>query len=615
MKIISVEIAAFGKLQDVKADFLPNFNYICNVNGFGKSTLAAFVRAMLFGLNYNFTKIGDERVNDVTRYCPWNSTGKFGGAMTVEHNGKRYRIERFFGQTARSQTLAVTEVASGKRLDITDVGGYFLGLTADSYDRSTYFPQEYVELASNENISSRLANVVEGGADYDQVAAKIREYKKSFKYERGTGGLIFDLTERHADALRKLEQAKSAVAEKERAEVRIGQIKQEVDKIREQKKQNEQRLAALNEQILRSEPTASELNSARLVSEAEVKVASYPKGFEQIADKAEEIGNQAENQAKKPQTSKKIKLALLVIAILFIAGGAAALFFLKPLGFALIGVGAVLAVAALVVKPKPTAAAAQKEKLLGEYFDLASKIVDCSDYDYYKTKNAIANLKRQYYQDVSRLNALRENAPAQRTSPADLSALKRQAEGVSAAIADLSASSERLIAESARLSAFAESVTDNRAEIEDAVLSLWQKLDKAKRDYAVACQVADLIDQAKSKLSLSYLPALCKRTTELLNAATAGSYRVVLTDKFQISVIEGGQTHGFSSYSRGIREMTLLCFRIALSQMLYGGKIPLLILDDAFVNFDDANYARAMQLLNQMTPQTQIVYLTCHSRK
>ena len=178
MKIVNVSVFAFGKLQSVNLTFNSGINVLQNKNAFGKTTLAAFVRAMLYGINYNYSKEGDERVNDVTRYCPWGFGGKFGGSMTVEHNGANYRIERFFGGTARAEVLSVTNESTGATVDVRGgVGEYFLGLTADSYDRSTYFPQESVELAANENLESRLANLVDS-ADYDRVQDKLLAYQR-----------------------------------------------------------------------------------------------------------------------------------------------------------------------------------------------------------------------------------------------------------------------------------------------------------------------------------------------------------------------------------------------------------------------------------------------------
>ena len=49
MRLLSVYVAGFGKLRDADFDFNKEITAICEKNGFGKSTLAAFIRVMLFG--------------------------------------------------------------------------------------------------------------------------------------------------------------------------------------------------------------------------------------------------------------------------------------------------------------------------------------------------------------------------------------------------------------------------------------------------------------------------------------------------------------------------------------------------------------------------------------
>ncbi|MGN1066585.1 MAG: ATP-binding protein, partial [Candidatus Fimimonas sp.] len=126
--------------------------------------------------------------------------------------------------------------------------------------------------------------------------------------------------------------------------------------------------------------------------------------------------------------------------------------------------------------------------------------------------------------------------------------------------------------------------------------------------------VLTLLEQAKENLSTSYLPALSEQCGKLLNAVTNGRYEVKLDRNFTLRLQENGVTKPSEYFSRGIREITLLCFRVALSQMLYGGKIPLLIIDDAFVNFDEENFLQATKLLKNLSQSTQIVYFTCHER-
>ena len=54
MKLLQCKIENFGKLSDVSFDFSEGVNTFCEENGWGKSTLANFVRIMFFGfLNGN----------------------------------------------------------------------------------------------------------------------------------------------------------------------------------------------------------------------------------------------------------------------------------------------------------------------------------------------------------------------------------------------------------------------------------------------------------------------------------------------------------------------------------------------------------------------------------
>ena len=145
----------------------------------------------------------------------------------------------------------------------------------------------------------------------------------------------------------------------------------------------------------------------------------------------------------------------------------------------------------------------------------------------------------------------------------------------------------------------------DKAEIEDKILDARAAKADEEQKYDTAERVSQLLVAAKENLSGSYLPKLRARVTELVDYVTGGSYEVTLDRNFAVRLRENG-----------IREITLLCFRIALSELLYDGAVPLLIVDDAFVNFDDDNFARATRLLADLSAKcgTQVIYFTCHSR-
>ena len=93
MRLIRCHIENFGKLSDVTIDFDKNINCINEENGWGKTTLASFIKVMFYGFE-NETK-RDNIAKERFIYKPWQA-GVYGGQLTFEENGNTYTIERFW---------------------------------------------------------------------------------------------------------------------------------------------------------------------------------------------------------------------------------------------------------------------------------------------------------------------------------------------------------------------------------------------------------------------------------------------------------------------------------------------------------------------------------------
>ena len=89
MVLISLHVENFGKLTDYTLKAEPGLNVILRENGWGKSTLAAFIRVMFYGFAGE-TKRRDAE-NERRRYRPWKQTGVYGGQLVFERKGKKYR--------------------------------------------------------------------------------------------------------------------------------------------------------------------------------------------------------------------------------------------------------------------------------------------------------------------------------------------------------------------------------------------------------------------------------------------------------------------------------------------------------------------------------------------
>ena len=88
MKLIECHIENFGKLRDYTVKFDDGCNIFCRPNGWGKSTLAVFLRVMFFGFEGENRR--KEMENERKRYQPWQG-GVYGGSLIFETGGKYYR--------------------------------------------------------------------------------------------------------------------------------------------------------------------------------------------------------------------------------------------------------------------------------------------------------------------------------------------------------------------------------------------------------------------------------------------------------------------------------------------------------------------------------------------
>ena len=98
MKILSLYIDNFGKLSDYRLELNGDLNCIFRENGYGKTTLAVFIKSMLYGMQKSTKRSPLE--NDRKHYLPWGG-GAYGGTLDVETDTGRYRIERSFGKKER----------------------------------------------------------------------------------------------------------------------------------------------------------------------------------------------------------------------------------------------------------------------------------------------------------------------------------------------------------------------------------------------------------------------------------------------------------------------------------------------------------------------------------
>lgn len=198
MKLIRCYIENFGGLQQYTVDFSDGLTVICEPNGFGKTTLAEFIRAMFYG----FPRANKDLLkNPRQKYAPWQG-GRYGGYLIFEHNNKQYRIDRSFGETPKGDKFKLYDEETHKESrDFTaDIGNELFGLDGEAFLRSTYMPQMRDSgLLSTDSIRAKLGNLLEDTADmgsYEKALARLRDKRTAYEHFRGNGGSIHELNRR-----------------------------------------------------------------------------------------------------------------------------------------------------------------------------------------------------------------------------------------------------------------------------------------------------------------------------------------------------------------------------------------------------------------------------------
>lgn len=196
MKLISLYIENFGGLHQYELTFDDGLTVIREENGFGKSTLAEFIRAMFYGFPRKGKTLDKSRRQ---KYTPWNGGG-FGGNLVFEAEGNRYRVERTFGATPKGDSFTLIDLSTNRKSNrySEELGLELFQLDGDSFERSTYLPQlAEGQSLTTDSIRSKLSNLVEDTNDvgnFEKAITALKTKRSALIPYRGNGGSVAQAT-------------------------------------------------------------------------------------------------------------------------------------------------------------------------------------------------------------------------------------------------------------------------------------------------------------------------------------------------------------------------------------------------------------------------------------
>lgn len=642
MKLLSAKIKAFGCLKNYEINFSDGLNVVREDNGFGKTTVANFIKAMFYGINYSRSKQINQ--NEYKLFKPFNSTEKFGGILRFSHKGSNFRIERYFGATAKEQEARLYDDDTNKAYKIEtgdpskELGARIFGVDADTFSRLVYLPQCEVAITSNDDFVKRLSQLEENTADDNNFATAdkaLREFCKELRLEKGNGGKLYVLERRQKELQEKFV---AAVNEEKKARELSDKIIDDVNKINATEKIIVEADAAVEKYTKQAEKYSGAKELAqykaalREVSAEYAKTLSKKEENQKFADgfKAQKADLPKKEQPCPPPPPQKAKMPAwqIVVGIILVVAGAALCAVKWYVGVPVAVLGAIFVAvcrAGVAKKQKETWETAQKnyERQQKEYDEW---LMWRQNQEAYLTEK-IDSLGREVYIAQGSLDALAKRKQELAARIAEFGDENEDIEQLYAAAQKSKADAERarnsyvekrneqervFYADKREYDVLSKNLVDS-ADVKNEVDGVKQEYEEAKQKYEVALLARKLLAEAKEKLTNDYLPKLNKQFNEYFKLLTDGKWGDATVDAaFEVRVAQGGVLAESGFLSEGYKDMCNFALRLALMKCIYGDDLPLLILDDPFVNYDDKNLATAAKFIKEFAKKTQTLYFTCH---
>ncbi|MBQ2923801.1 MAG: AAA family ATPase [Tyzzerella sp.] len=658
MRLIRCHIENFGKLHDYTIDFEKGANVICEENGWGKSTLAAFIRAMFYGLEGERKRSIEE--NERKRYTPWQG-GVFGGQLTFEVDGKEYTVTRTFNEQDEfelrdAKTNLISDDYSSK------LGEELFKVDRESFMRTVFIGQADCETSVTDDINAKIGNLTDNSNDlnsYEAASARLKDLLNSLTPSRKTGSISQrknEITEldRKVVAQKGIPEALQKLQEKRSEELQVyNQLKVQLQTLQNEQTRlsNLQRILAMKEQWdnLKREVQGvrkvfvDDVPSMELIDEVQKHYSEMEKASERMASYklTESEKEQLSTLQKTDKQNEKGIPVLQIIGLLFVVIGFIMMAAISVgIGIAAAIVGGILIVVGVVSDNKKKVVRKDAEELrqsMRTSLENKQKKLSESKADYeYHQKEIFAFLAQHGFEPAHNVQLQLLNIrDAVQTYAESLRKLELF-EGEMDTSLFATVTEEDKAKNLSELNADIQTVTGEREEIYkhleayqadieqlQAQLEEWEenklRLEelndiqaKEQEKYNHILKVQEYLAKAKESITNRYAAPILESFSkyyEMITSASAEEFHIDANTN--ITETKQGKQRETNTQSSGYRDLIGICLRVALVDAMYKEEAPVLIMDDPFTNLDDEKIQKAKKFLEFVAEKYQVIYFTC----
>lgn len=617
MIIKDIRLTNFGKFNHKIVSLEPGVNIIYGENEAGKTTLHTFIRGMLFGIEKQRGKASSKDL--YSKYEPWENPSNYQGMMRIENDGISYRIERNFNKEHKS--FKVIDEDNGRELSEEEIEKLFQGLDESCYYNTISISQlgsvtdKELELILK-NYATNLGATKSMEIDIKKAYSELDSQRKKISADNKISDQDMILR-----TIRNMEdQIEMSEREKHTIIASIEQKKNSLNNFSEQKKE----LSALDARRLEELAKQNERkdNLYQDIISYSADIDKYSSSLEQVEKHKSELEKQLQDRGIDSMETmdtltdriynRSNMPVFFIILMMACIGGALGLiignyqflslphFWVKP---AICMGGALVFLVLAIIRYAYNKKKRNKKLEALKELKLVMDKLEAANHEKVYIERQLNNKKEAMNKTQNLIKIEEEKDLGEKDYSDEIQTLE---------------SKERQIRdEISKAQWMLEQNQEKDIETEKQIEELktkYEKIENAKLEIQAIDQAKENIEKIANEIRNSFGKKLNERASYYIAQITNGKYdRLSIDDKLNISVNSKKALIQSSKLSKGTVEQIYMSLRLAAADIIFENDHKPILLDDAFVMYDNKRMGNTMKFMAEN--MEQVIIFSCHTRE
>lgn len=613
MKINNLKINGYGKIKNKELNLNNGINIIHGKNEAGKSTTLSFINNMFYGILK--TKNG-KAISDFDKYKPWK-TEEFSGKINYTlDNGQSYEVYREFKKkNPIIYDNNLNDISNQYIIDKSNGINFLneqIGIDRDIFENTVITYQDGIKLSksSQNTIIQKISNLVSSGDENISFKKTLDKINKLQTDEVGTARTSQKPINIVNDKIEKLENEKS---ELENYKSLINKTSDDCTKLDDELKSENIKLELLKK--YRKSLDEDKIDFAEIDVNKNLE-AGYDSKIQELKDKIDDKAKLRIQREKK--SFIKNYIFILLIFIIMIITIALRIFIALPITIGIIDVVLAFITIRSVLKFKKQKKDKlneldELEKRINQEIEILNKNKEERKIEIEEKENKIQEKRKEENQKLEQefldfLNKDFIQNVFDMNSDEIFVAIENKEERINNLNLNLHTKETEKQVMNEKL--------DNLAKIEEELstaLEEKKELNSLNNSFNIAKECMEI---AYEKIRNSLSPEFTNELCYLIDSISNGKYKnIKFSDTEGLTIeIDDGRYISAENLSIGTIDQMYLSLRLSSLKAISKENMPI-ILDEAFVYFDDERLKNILNFMNKNYKDKQIIIFTCSDRE